>query len=119
MWSDFVSTPFLEGHVTDQEYMADKEKKFETRTFIYFGLAFMAIGLFLHLQPNLLIGLPVTHADYAKELELTLLWGSVSIGLGAAIFGLMGLWWLCDYFEPSYKELFEGGQHGPKAIDQE
>lgn len=89
--------------MTDKEYMADKEKKFEIRTFIYFGLAFAAIGLFLHFFPNLLIGLPVTHADYAKELQLTLIWGTLSFAVGVVILSMLTLWWLCDYFEPAYR----------------
>ena len=108
--------------MTDQGYVADKEKKFETRTFTYFGLAFMALGFFLYFQPGLLIGLPVAHAGYAKELELTLMWGKLTFAFGSFILGFLALMWVYDYLDQPFKELFGQSwrkERSGKPIDQD
>ena len=93
--------------MTDNECVPDKEKKPKTRALIYFGLVFVVVGLLLHFQPNLVIGLPTAHADYAKALELTYVWGRLFFAIGAVALFMIALWWVCDYCEPSYKEVFE------------
>lgn len=67
----------------------------------------LSAGILLHTGHDRLIGLPVTHADYARELNATLGLGTFFFAIGVVILGFCALMWLCDYLEPAYKELFE------------
>lgn len=70
----------------------------------------LSAGILLHTQHDWLIGLPVTHADYARELNATLGLGTFFFAIGVTILGFCALMWLCDYLEPTYRELFGDGR---------